>query len=268
MTAPPLRSALYRGTVRHRRRGPGPEHAFSYPIAYLYLDLAELDRVFEGRWLWSARRPAPARFRAADHLADERTGPGAADLDRAVRDLVERASGRRPAGPVCVLTFPRILGFVFNPVSFFYCFGEGADGVEAVVAEVSNTPWNERHLYVLHGGIDRGRGGEHRYRFAKAFHVSPFLPMDLGYDWRFTEPGATIAVHMDVQQRGRTIFEATLDLERREATGANLAAALRAHPLLPWRAVAAIYWQALRLRVKGAPFFEHPAAATAGGGRT
>lgn len=256
-----LRSALYRGTIRHRRNGPGPAHAFSYSLSYLYLDLAEADRVFAGRMLWSVGRRNVVAFRPQDYL--DGTAHSADDLDRAVRDLVATETGRRPAGPIRVLAFPRCWGYVFNPVTFWYCFDAAGERVETILAEISNTPWLERHRYVLHAGIDGAAAPHHRYRFAKTFHVSPFLPMDLSYDWRFTDPADTLSVHMDVTRDGAVLFDATLTATRREITAGNLAAALAAHPWMTAKGTAGIYWQAFRLWTKRAPFFTHPAKLAA-----
>lgn len=256
-----LRSAIYRGTIRHRRNGPGPAHAFGYTLSYLYLDLAEIDHAFDGRWLWSVNRANVVSFRPRDYL--DGTATSAGDLDRMVRDLVEKESGRRPAGRIGVLAFPRFWGYVFNPVTFWYCWDEAGAKVETIVAEISNTPWLERHRYVLHAGIDEATAPHHRYRFGKAFHVSPFLPMDLSYDWRFTDPADALSVHMDVMKDGAVLFDATLTATRRELTGRNLAAALVAHPWMTAKGTAGIYWQAFRLWAKRAPFFTHPAKLAA-----
>ena len=138
-----MNSCIYRGWVRHRRRTP-VEHAFSYRMAMLYLDLAELPEVLDGRLLWSARRPSLAWFRRADYLGDT-----ARPLDHEVRDLVEQRTGARPVGPIRLLTHLRYFGYVMNPVSFYYCFDAAGERVETVVAEITNTPWKERHSYVI-----------------------------------------------------------------------------------------------------------------------
>ena len=249
-----MNSALYVGTVRHRRFAP-VENAFRYHAFWVYLDLDELDEAFRGRWLWSARRPAPAWFRRADHLGDP-----ARPLDACVRDLVEREAGFRPRGPVRLLTHLRYFGYVFNPVSFYYCFAP--DGpLDAIVAEIHNTPWNERHCHVLDARAQvrvHGPHGALRFAFAKEFHVSPFMPMAIDYAWRFVTPGRGLAVHMENRAGGNTLFDATLVLARRPMTGANLAAALARHPLMTVEVIAAIYGQALRLWWKRCPAYPHP----------
>lgn len=246
-------SAIYTGWVRHRRLTPQP-HAFRYRLYMMYLDLAELDRVFAHRWFWSVRRPALAWFRRADYLGDTNV-----PLEQAVRDRVEQETGARPRGPIRMLTHLRYFGYCFNPVTFYYCFDEADTRVDTVVAEITNTPWNERHAYVLH---DAHRdSATQRYRFAKRFHVSPFLEMAMDYDWRFGAPGAALAVHMINRKNGATAFDATLRLRRREITGVALASVLLRFPLMTAKVVVAIYWQALKLWVKRTPFYAHPAKA-------
>jgi hypothetical protein len=248
-----LHSALFGGRVVHRRHAPRP-HAFRYGVQMLLLDLGELERVFHGRWLWSTRRPAPIRWRRSDHLGD-------ADrpLDECVRELVERQSGRRPGGPIQLLTVPRHFGYGFNPVSFFYCWDQRRHELEAIVAEVSNTPWKERHPYVLDARrAERDSAGRLRWRFGKAFHVSPFLPMGMDYDWRFAPPAESIGVHMENWMSGELVFDATLSLRRVPITARSLAGALARRPLMSVQVMAAIHWQALRLWLKRTPFHEHP----------
>jgi DUF1365 family protein len=246
-----MNSCLYRGIIRHRRRSP-VSHEFRYNLFMLYLDLDELPHVFAGRWLWSVRRPALAWFRRADYLGDP-----AVPLDHAVRDLVARRTGTRPNGPIRLLTHLRYFGYVQNPVSFYYCFDAAGVRVETIVAEITNTPWGERHAYVL--PAQPGDAEEQRFRLAKAFHVSPFMPMDMAYDWRFSRPGRRLTVHMANLARGERVFDATLVLRREPLTGRALAAALARHPWMTATVVAGIYWQAFRLWLKGAPFHPHPA---------
>jgi uncharacterized protein len=257
-----MQSCLYFGRVRHRRHGGATDpvsNAFEYRMFMVYLDLAELDTVFRGRWLWSTRRPALAWLRRGDHLGDP-----AESLDESVRALVEARTGRRPSGPIRLLAHLRYFGHCFNPVSFYYCFDETGERLETIVAEVNNTPWGERHCYVLPRAEARLRGPNQEFELDKEFHVSPFLPMETRYHWRFSEPGEHLVVHLGNEQQGRRAFDATLNLQRREISGPALAAALLRFPLMTVRVVALIYWQALKLKLKGAIFYTHPAKRETG----
>ncbi len=253
-----MRSALYTGTIQHRRFGPA-RNSFRYRIFMSYIDLAETGELFRGRWLWSARRPNFAWFRRADFL-----GPAHVPLDVAVRDLVEQRTRLRPTGPIRLLTHLRFFGFSFNPVSFYYVFDEHDTHVETIVAEITNTPWKERHAYVL-PVADAKRSGKQawRYSFEKKFHVSPFMPMDMRYEWSFGTPGEGLHVHMENHHAesgrdGDAVFDATLNLERVPMTAGALARALLRFPLIPLQVVTLIHWQALRLLLKRVPFHTHP----------
>ena len=248
-----LRSCLYEGTVRHRRFSP-VENAFSYRLFMCYLDLAELPGLFRGRWLWSAGGAALAWLRRKDHLGDP-----ARPLEEEVRALVADKTGRRPTGPIRLITHLRYFGYCFNPVSFYYCFDEADERVETIVAEVSNTPWGERHCYVLGEEMNEARGaGRMRYRLRKDFHVSPFMDMDVDYDWRFTTPGDLLTVHMENLKQGRVFFDATMTLRRVEITGPALASALVRFPFMTGKVISLIHWQALKLWLKRCPFHPHP----------
>ena len=247
-----MHSAIFEGSVRHRRRAE-IRHAFRYRMFMMYLDLDELDRVFRGRWLWSARRVALAWFRREDHFGDPRE-----PLAESVRDLVGRATGTRPVGPIRLLTHLRYFGYCFNPVSFYYCFNDAGSELAALVAEVNNTPWGERQLYVLGAADDAGDSGVMQFVTRKAMHVSPFLPMDMDYRWRLNVPGERLRVHMENRRLGETLFDATLALRRTEISGRSLAGVLIRFPWMTFRVIAAIHWQALRLWWKGARVYDHP----------
>jgi len=248
-----MMSAVYEGIVRHRRRAPHP-HTFSYRVAQLYLDLDELGQVFDGRWLWSVGRRNLAEFRRGDYLGDARR-----PLAEAVRDCAEQSSGHRPKGPIRLLTHLRYAGYIFNPVSFYYCFGADGTSLECLIADITNTPWGERHSYVLPIARAERAAGAWCWSFDKAFHVSPFLPMDRRYGWRMSEPKRDLRVHIEVLDGDRTELDATLVLERRPLGAASLRRVLWRYPLMTARVIAAIHWQALRLWAKRTPVYAHPA---------
>jgi len=244
-------SAIYRGTLAHARHTPRP-HAFTYGVWLLYLDLDQLPELLAGPGPLRAVRFAPLSFRREDYLG------GRGDLAEAARERVVAALGFRPAGPVRLLTQVRSLGRAFNPVSFYYCFGADGRTLQAVVAEVTNTPWGERHAYVVRAGQD---GVEATVK--KAFHVSPFFGLDQAYDWRLPPPGERLVVEMRNHEGGSEVFRARLDLRREPWSAAALWRAALGQPLMAWKVPAAIYWQAFRLWLKRTPFHPHPGNAAA-----
>ena len=242
-----MQSCIYEGQVSHARKAP-VAHAFRYRLFMLYLDLGELSSVFAGRWLWSTTRPALAWLRRADFLGDS-----GEPLDESVRRLVESETGRRPTGAIRLLTHLRYFGYSFNPVSFYYCFDAAGAAVETIVAEVRNTPWNERHCYVLDCRVAQP------FTTAKALHVSPFMAMDVEYGWALSAPARRLGVTMTCKRDGATLFSAALDLRRREITRGRLACMLARYPLMTVQVIAGIYWQALKLKLRGSPTHAHPA---------
>jgi DUF1365 family protein len=219
----------------------------------MYLDLDELPRLFRHRWLWSASRPALGRFRRHDHV-----GPADQPLSESVRDLVENESGVRPAGPIRLLTNLSYFGYCFNPVSFYYCFDEHGEEVEHIVAEVTNTPWGERDCYVMH--CIPGVQGSQPWRFKprKKMHVSPFMPMQIQYDWALTNPGPILNVFMANLEDGESIFAASLTLQRTEISSWALSRVLLRFPFQTLKIMFAIHWEAARLWLKRCPVYAHP----------
>jgi DUF1365 family protein len=295
---------IYRGTLRHRRFAPVP-HAFTYSLFELLLDVDRLDEVFSGTWLWSRERFNVASFRRSDYLGDP-----ARSLGDAVRDEVEALGGARPRGRIWMLSHLRYLGYCFNPVTFYYCVGPDGE-LEAVLGEITNTPWLERHRYLVQAGdgasdLGTREGNALRRVFDKAFHVSPFFGMRQSYDWRFTKPGATLAVHMENRELAgevavpagavavgreaaglpgagsggraaesgdaptdgaeRLVFDATLTMRAVPWTRAQRAWTLLRFPAMTARVWLGIHWQAFRLWQKRVPVHPHPRNGANGGG--
>lgn len=240
-------SCIYEGTIRHRRLDPRRE--FRHRLALWYVDLDELPTLLGGRLLQSA--PGALRFRRRDYHGD----PGM-PLYAAVRDTVAEQTGSRPAGPIRLLTQLRSFGHCFNPVSFYFCLSADADRVQAILTEVTNTPWGERHAYVLPGSPDGS--ALLTSTVDKAMHVSPFMPMDLSYTARATAPAETLSVHMETSRAGTPVFDATLSLSRQELTRHSVRRLAVRYPAATVRVLALIYAQALRLKLAGASVHPHP----------
>ena len=245
-----FQSAIYEGEIRHRRFDP-IERQFDYRIFMMYLDLDEIPEVMNFHPLWSMRRRAPARFRRADYF-----GPANRPLKDCVLEEVERLTGDRPGGPVRMLTHLRYLGTVENPVTFYYCFDRSGETVQAVLAEVTNTPWGDRHAYVIDGGPDSS--GVISSTRDKALHVSPLMGMDYEYDLRFGTPGASLPVHISSSSATGTVFDATLNLTRTEITASALSRLMVAYPPMSLRVKAGIYRQAATTWLKGVKYHARP----------
>ncbi len=240
-----MKSCIYKGRLRHRRFSP-VGNTFEYPLFMLFMDLAELPQVFNGRWFWSWRQFNVAWFRRSDYL-----GPMDKPLDEATRDMIEQATGHRPAGPIRLLTQPRFFGFHFSPVNFYYCFDEKTEAIETILAEVRNGHFKDRRYYMLlDNTLNEGKDSIKRYRFSKPFHVSPFMEMDVHYDWGFGPAADCLAVQMESFRNGEKFFDATLRLQRHEITTWSLSRVLLSAPFLTLHGLALFCYQMLRLWLK------------------
>ena len=252
--ATPTTTALYRGTVRHRRATP-VVNEFSHRLFLAYLDVDALPGSLDHLPLWSGRRIAPVRFRRRDFLDG-----GEAPLGIAVRDLVESRLGRRPDGPIYLLAHLRTFGWLFNPLAVYYCWQRGGRALDAIVLEVTNTPWGERHHYVLDARREATTA-----RTAKALHVSPFLPMDMEYRVTWTVPGDGLSLRIEAGASDTVEFVAHLSLQRLALDRLSAASILLRYPFMSMRVSASIYRHALRLLRKGVPVHDHPSRRQGGG---
>lgn len=239
-----MRSALYTGTLMHARRTPA-RNVFRYPVSMWLFDLDELDELERRLRLFSVNRRNVVALRDADHF----------DGSRSLKQMAVDYAGDPTIERVLLLTQPRVLGYVFNPVSFFYCYR--GDELACIVAEVNNT-FGERLPYLLSPANQEH--GERRlsYRHDKKLHVSPFFGLDQSYQWWFSEPGERLDVRIDVSEGGARPFVATLTGTRRPLTDATLARALLRYPLMPLQVTLLIHLQAARLWLKHVPFFHKP----------
>jgi hypothetical protein len=245
-----MESALYVGKLRHRRFTPRP-HAFSYPVYMAFLDVDRLPELMRISPLASYNKWNVTAYYERDHF-------GASNLSLRERLAVDSAAQgvQLPDGQIFLLTHLRYLGYVFNPVSFYYCY-DCAGNLAMLVAEVNST-FGERQNYWLTAACERESTAAKRYTTAKQMHVSPFMSMDLHYDWIFSPPSGSLVAHMNTLAAGQPFFDATLQLERRPWEAPSLHRVLASYPLMTLRVIAAIHWQAFNLWLKKVPVFTHP----------
>lgn len=240
------KSAIYSGWVRHRRFLPA-KHEFTYKIYLTWVNLNEVDKLFnKGPLLSPSKWPSMVAFRRKNYLRSSKE-----DLLQACREKVKEDLSFDFDGEVCILTNLQYFGLCYNPVSFYYCYGKD-ENLKAIIAEINNTPWNQRHSYC----IDMR---EKNYKdFDKDFHISPFMPMDINYHWAFGPAKEKLAVKMQNFHKEEQMFDVDMQLERQEWSTARVLKYSLLYPLIPLKVIWGIYYQALRLKMKKVPFYDHP----------
>lgn len=243
-----MNSAIYSGRLRHRRFHP-KSHEFTYDSTLFYIDLDELPTLFKGIKFWSIDKFTLGKFRRADYLGDP-----AQPLIDSVRAEVVAQRGTCPSGAVRMLANLRMWGVCFNPVTIFYIFEPAAQYPSLILAQVTNTPWDERHCYIISCDEDQTKTD---FSFSKTFHVSPFNPLEMTYRWVSTNPDTKLLVHMENRNGEVLHMDATLTLQRQAWTNKSLQKILWLQPWLTLKVPVAIYWQALKLWFKRVPIYDH-----------
>lgn len=237
-------SGIYEGRVFHERLTP-KKHSFCYRVFMLYLDLNELEAFTNIHPCWGQSKFSLARFKRSDFYGDKRQS-----LIAEIKTLVHKECGFRPSGTVRLLANVRYFGYIMNPLVTYYCFDKN-NRLDAIVAEVTNTPWGEKHPYVLDC---REQSTHQQHIFEKAFTVSPFNPVDMTYHWESSTPSDALNIKIKNTQKDAVVFHAAMNLQRVELSKKTLSRFLIVYPFFTVKVIGAIYWQALKLFVKGVPF--------------
>jgi len=240
---------IYEGTVRHRRFTPF-NRTFKYKIFMTFFDINHIESMFTKSIFWNINKKALISFYRTDYHGDPKLS-----LDQSVRQTIIEKTNYIPEGPIRLLTHLRYFGYCFNPVSFYYCYDKNDSQVELIMAEVTNTPWNERHCYF----IKNKKNKNFKENLKKKFHVSPFWDMDHDYEWLFSQPKENLNVHMVNFKKGDKIFDATLELSNKiDMSFKKLIINTFKYPFITLTTYLRIHFQALILLIRGATFHNHP----------
>jgi len=245
-----VQNYIYEGYIRHRRFTPF-KNVFKYPIFMMYFDISKVEQLFNKKSIFfNINKPSIVSFNRKDYHRNQ-----IKCLDTAVRDTLKNKFEFDAKGPIRILTHLRYFGYCFNPVSFYYCFDKEDKVVESIMAEVTNTPWNERYTYFI-SELDSKKNFISSMK--KQFHVSPFWDMDHNYDWYFTSPNKKITVNMKNFKDNMKVFDASLNLKRKNLNFKNLLNQIIRYPFITIKVFLRIHWQAFKLWLKGATFYTHP----------
>ena len=238
------------GTVIHHRLQP-KRHRFKYHMSWCLLDLDELHNWMQASRLWQHNRWGVFAIKDQDYINSEQQ-----PIKDKVSDYIEKQTGQPFTGRVYLFTHPRFLGYGFNSVNFYLCYS--GDRLQHIISEINNTPWGEKHLYFHDCGQPDDSGYGWSFAFRKAFHISPFVSMDIDYDWCFKVTARTFGVHMTLHQKGVKLMQVVLDTKITPAVENSIRRNVLKRPFQPWKMSAGIYWQAFKLWLKKIPFIPHP----------
>lgn len=242
-------NAIYKGTISHTRFVP-KKHTFNYKVNMLYIDLDKISESFAKNWFWSANKFNLASFKRSDFFGDTKKS-----IKNSINELLFETLKYKHVGKIFLLTNIRYFGYCFNPVSFYYC--EDSKGkLIAIVSHITNTPWDEKYAYV-NDCRDIPSSSKH-FEFDKAFHVSPFMPMNMKYKWIFSTPKDFLFVSMDNIKKDTLCFNATLKLTKKAWTPQALNRILFLSLPFSIKTIFLIYWNALVLAIKRVKFYPHP----------
>jgi len=241
--------SIYKGTITHTRYSP-QKHKFRYSTSMLFIDLENINKAFDKNIFWSYNKRNLATFNESDYYVKDNK-----KILTSIKLLIKNKISVNLKGKIYLLTNAKYFGYCFNPVSFYYCFNESGKLI-VIISHITNTPWNEKHAY-LHD-CRNIKGGSKTFSFNKGFHVSPFMPMNIKYNWSFTEPKDFLYVSMNNYQNSKINFNATLRLTKKAWTPWALNKILLSIPPYSIKTILAIYWNAFLLFIKKTPFYPHP----------